>query len=145
MLIQLLILNLLTLFYIRSKIEAIEQKYDQSIKLVKCDNVINRLAEFIISSCRSDVSGKARCMGFNALTQWVIGELLAPSPSARIGEAISICVLSLFSDDVSVAQFACSSLRTLAKIIPQLLQYSTVLVETTIIALSLVTSKLLVC
>ena len=78
------------------KLEAIEQKYEQSIKLVRCENLQDRLAEFIISSCRSDVSGKARCVGFNALTQWIISQLLSeggPS-SSRIGEAISIAVLS---------------------------------------------------
>ena len=128
------------------KLEAIEQKYEQSIKLVRCENLQDRLAEFIISSCRSDVSGKARCVGFNALTQWIISQLLAeggPS-SSRIGEAISIAVLSLFSDDVAVARFACSCLRTVGRCLPQLHQYSSILVESTITALSLVTSKLLI-
>ena len=126
------------------KLEAIEQTYDQSITLVKCANLQARLAEFLIYSCRADPSGKARCVGFNAITQWIVSELQSEEKSSRIGEAISVAVLSLFSDDVSVARFACSTLRCCVKLIPQLLEYSTLLVESTITALALVTSKLLV-
>lgn len=126
------------------KLEAIEQTYDQSITLVKCANLQARLAEFLIYSCRADPSGKARCVGFNAITQWIVSELQSDEKSSRIGEAISVAVLSLFSDDVSVARFACSTLRCCVKLIPQLLEYSTLLVESTITALALVTSKLLV-
>ena len=126
------------------KLEAIEQTYDQSINLVKCANLQERLAEFLIYSCRADPSGRARCVGFNAMTQWIVSELQSDSKSSRIGEAISVAVLSLFSDDVSVARFACSTLRCYVKLIPQLLEYSTLLVEFTITALALVTSKLLV-
>ena len=126
------------------KLEAIEQTYDQSINLVKCANLQERLAEFLIYSCRADPSGRARCVGFNAMTQWIVSELQSDSKSTRIGEAISVAVLSLFSDDVSVARFACSTLRCCVKLIPQLLEYSTLLVESTITALALVTSKLLV-
>ena len=62
----------------------------------------------------------------------------------RLGEAFSVTLMSLLSDDMNVALAASSCLRTIVKLLPQLLNYSRDAVDTIITAISLIVSKLIV-
>ena len=76
---------------------------------------------------------------------WLVKELDSGCDlSEQVGEAFSVCLMSLMSDDINVAVSACSCLRTLVKFIPTLLNLSRECVETIMTAISLITTKLIV-
>ena len=75
---------------------------------------------------------------------WLVNALMSEGGSDRIGEAFSVAIMSLLSDDINVALAASSCLRTIVKLIPNLMQFSRELVETIITAISLIATKLMV-
>ena len=77
---------------------------------------------------------------------WIVNVLMSEdvSDQVRIGEAFSVAIMSLLSDDINVALAASSCLRTIVKLIPSLIQFNRELVETIVTAISVITTKLMV-
>ncbi|XP_076233840.1 putative Rho GTPase-activating protein CG5521 isoform X7 [Calliopsis andreniformis] len=79
----------------------------------KVKNMREHIITILLRSCRREPSGIARCVALSSVAMFAYRELCYKNQHPRIPEAVTVLLLALRANHVTVAQVACDSLLLL--------------------------------